>query len=132
MAVGNTLSIDDYQIAKRDAAIVVPLDFKEPLPQPTPDLETAKADLARAGYAILTGAVLPEKVGLAREVLASEIAKEEAADINRVSQFFVDPDAKNRRLDRLPDRHPVFLELLEQPARPLVRESIVESSRASR
>ena len=115
MAVGNTLSIDDYQIAKGDAAIVVPLDFKEPLPQPTPDLETAKADLARAGYAILTGAVLPEKVGLAREVLASEIAKEEAADINRVSQFFVDPDAKNRRLDRLPDRHPVFLELLEQP-----------------
>ena len=115
MAVGNTLSIDDYQTAKKDAAVVVPLDFKEPLPQPTPDLDTAKADLARAGYAILTGSVLTDKVELARQVLATEIAKEEAADINRVSQFFVDPDAKNRRLDRLPDRHPVFLELLEQP-----------------
>lgn len=115
MAVGNTLSIDDYQTAKKDAAVVVPVDFKEPLPQPTPSLEPAKADLARAGYAILTGAVLPDKVELARQVLAAEIAKEEAADVTRVSQFFVDPDAKNRRLDRLPDRHPVFLELLEQP-----------------
>jgi ectoine hydroxylase-related dioxygenase (phytanoyl-CoA dioxygenase family) len=93
----------------------VPLDFKEALPQPTPDLETAKADLKRAGYAILTGAILPDKVDLVRQIVASEIAREEAADINRVSQFFVDPDAKNRRLNRLPDRHPVFCELLEQP-----------------
>lgn len=116
MAVGNSLSIDDYQTAKREAAVVVPLDFKEALPQPTPDLETAKADLDRAGYAILTGAVLPHKVELARQVVASEIAREEAADLSNVSQFFVDPDAKNRRLNRLPDRHPVFCELLEEPA----------------
>lgn len=115
MSVGSTLSIDDYQTSRRDAAVVVPLDFDEALPQPTPDLETAKADLQRAGYAILTGAILPNKVELARQTLAAEIAREEAADIGRVSQFFVDPDAKNRRLDRLPDRHPVFLELLEQP-----------------
>lgn len=114
MAVGNTLSTDAYQATKSDA-VVVPVDFDGPLPQPTPDLATAKADLARAGYAILTGAVLPDKVDLARRVIDSEIAREEAADVTRVSQFFVDPDAKNRRLDRLPDRHPVFLELLEQP-----------------
>ncbi|NIJ17914.1 phytanoyl-CoA dioxygenase family protein [Sphingobium vermicomposti] len=115
MSVGNTLSVDEYKVGRNKAAMVVPVDFQGPLPQPTPDLETAKANLERAGYAILTGAVLPDKVELARQVLASEIAKEEAADVNRVSQFFVDPDAKNRRLDRLPDRHPVFLELLEQP-----------------
>ena len=115
MSVGNTISIDDYQTEQMQATVVVPLDFQDALPQPTPDLETAKADFERAGYAILTGAILPDKVELARQVLASEIAREEAADITRVSQFFVDPDAKNRRLDRLPDRHPVFLELLEQP-----------------
>ena len=63
MAVGDTLSIDDYQTAKREAAVVVPVDFKEPLPQPTADLATAKADLARAGYAILTGAILPVNSG---------------------------------------------------------------------
>jgi hypothetical protein len=114
MAVGNTLTTDTYQATKHDA-VVVPLDFVGPLPLPTPDLATAKADLARAGYAILTGAVLPDKVELARSILAAEIAREEAEDVSRVSQFFVDPDAKNRRLDRLPDRHPVFLELLEQP-----------------
>ena len=114
MSVGNTLTTVAYQATKGDA-VVVPLDFASALPQPTPDMATAKADLARAGYAILTGAVLPDKVELARSVLAAEIAREEAADISRVSQFFVDPDAKNRRLDRLPDRHPVFLELLEQP-----------------
>ena len=115
MAIGNTLSIDDYQTTRNEAALVVPLDFREPLPQPTADLATAKSDLERAGYAILTGAVLPDKVELVRRVVASEIAREEAADISRVSQFFVDPDAKNRRLDRLPDRHAVFCELLEQP-----------------
>lgn len=115
MAVGDTISIDDYQTTGKQASVVVPLDFAGPLPQPTPDLETAKADLERAGYAILTGAVLPDKVEIARSALAAEIAREEAADVTRVSQFFVDPDAKNRRLDRLPDRHPVFLELLEQP-----------------
>jgi ectoine hydroxylase-related dioxygenase (phytanoyl-CoA dioxygenase family) len=115
MSVGDSLSIDDYQTARREAAVVVPLDFKEALPQPTPDLETAKADLQRAGYAILTGAILPDKVELARRVVASEIAREEAIDLSQVSQFFVDPDAKNRRLYSLPDRHPVFLELIEHP-----------------
>lgn len=115
MAVGNTISVDEYSNVRKKAAVFEPLDFDGPLPQPTPDLEMAKADLERAGYAILTGAILPDKVQLAREVLASEIAREEAADIARVSEFFVDPDAKNRRLDSLPDRHPIFLELLEQP-----------------
>ena len=115
MAVGNTISIDDYQVARPQASVVVPMDFEGHLPEPTSSLATAKADLERAGYAILTGAVLPDKIELARSALAAEIAREEAADVTRVSQFFVDPDAKNRRLDRLPDRHPVFLELLEQP-----------------
>ena len=115
MADAKTLSTDDHMAARRDTSVVVPLAFDGPLPQPTSDLEIAKADLARAGYAILKGAVLPDKVNLAREVIAAEIAREEAEDVNRVSRFFVDPDAKNRRLHRLPDRHPVFLELLEQP-----------------
>jgi ectoine hydroxylase-related dioxygenase (phytanoyl-CoA dioxygenase family) len=116
MAVGNTIAQDDFKVARTEPAVVIPLDFEGPLPKPTPDIETAKADLDRAGYAILTGAILPDKVELARQVLMSEIAREEALDVTRVSQFFVDPDAKNRRLDRLPYRHPVFLELLEQPA----------------
>jgi ectoine hydroxylase-related dioxygenase (phytanoyl-CoA dioxygenase family) len=115
MAVGNTVSTDEYKSAKRKGAITVPVDFKESLPKPTASLEVVKADLERAGYAILTGAVLPDRVEFTRQVLAAEIAREEAADVSRVSQFFVDPDAKNRRLDRLPDRHPVFRELLEQP-----------------
>lgn len=115
MAIGQTISIDNYQAAQREGAVSLPIDFNEPLPQPTPDIEVAKVDLQRAGYAILTGAVLPNKVDLVREVLATEIAREEEADISRVSRFFVDPDAKNRRLDRLPDRHPVFRELVEQP-----------------
>ena len=114
MAIGDTLSTDLYQGVSRDA-VVVPLDFAGPLPQPTPDLAIAKADYERAGYAILTGAVLPDKVDLARTAVNSEIAREEAVDVSRVSEFFVDPDARNRRLDRLPDRHPVFLELIEHP-----------------
>ena len=68
MAVGNSVAIEDYQTARRGSAVVVPMDFDEPLPQPTADLETAKADLRRAGYAILTGAVV---VGVLLEYLAT-------------------------------------------------------------
>lgn len=115
MAIGDTVRTDEYQVAPNTATVTVPLDFSDPLPEPTDDLKRAKADLARAGYAILTGAVLPDKVELARKVVADEIAREEAADASSVSDFFVDPDSLNRRLYRLPDRHPVFCELLEAP-----------------
>lgn len=115
MAVGDSLSIDEYGMHVAPTAKTVPIDPTITLPLPTPHLETAKADLDRAGYAILIDAIADDMVHTARQVLADEIAREEAIDRNRVSKFFVDPDAKNRRLNRLPDRHKVFRDILENP-----------------
>ncbi|MEV0043983.1 phytanoyl-CoA dioxygenase family protein [Nocardia rhamnosiphila] len=94
---------------------VVPLDFAGPLPKPTPHLEQAKADLDRAGYAILSGALPAETVREARQVLADEIAREAAIDEDSVSGGVFDPDKKNRRLSRLPNRHHLFRDILEHP-----------------
>ena len=115
MAVGDSLSMDEYKLTLASAEKTVPLDPNLVLPKPTSDLETAKADLKRAGYAILTDVFPEEVVRTARQVLADEIKREEAIDQSRVSKFFVDPDAKNRRLNRLPDRHEVFRQILEHP-----------------
>jgi ectoine hydroxylase-related dioxygenase (phytanoyl-CoA dioxygenase family) len=115
MAVGDSLSMDEHAMHIAPAATRVPVDPGIVLPRPTADLETAKADLDRAGYAILTNAIGAETTRSARQVLAAEIAREEAIDQDRVSKFFVDPDAKNRRLNRLPDRHRVFRDILEHP-----------------
>lgn len=115
MAIGDSVKMEDYSAYKTAAVKVVPLDFEGPLPKPTPSIETAKADLDRAGYAILAGVLTDDQVRTAREVLTSEIAREEVLDENRVRRFFVDPDSKNRRLYRLPDRHPLFRDILEHP-----------------
>ena len=114
MAVGSSLSMEDYQLAP--TTTVVPVDVSIRLPRPTDDIETVKSDLERAGYAILTNAVASDLARTARQVVADEIAREEAIDPNLVSRFFVDPDAKNRRLNRLPDRHKVFRDILEHPS----------------
>lgn len=116
MAIGDSVQMDDYAAYKTSAVKLVPLDFDGPLPQPTPDLGAAKADLDRAGYAILTDVLTRDQVREARQVLTSEIAREEALDENRVRRFFVDPDSKNRRLYRLPDRHRLLRDILEHPA----------------
>lgn len=113
MAIGDSVKMEDYSAYKTAAEKVVALDFDGPLPAPTASIETAKADLDRAGYAILTGVLSADQVRTARRVLTSEIAREEALDEDRVRRFFVDPDSKNRRLYRLPDRHPLFREILE-------------------
>ena len=116
MAVGGSIAMDDYKLNSASPTKVVPVDVNITLPQPTNDIEVVKADLERAGYAILTNAVPMDVTRTARQVVADEIAREEAIDENRVARFFVDPDAKNRRLNRLPDRHKVFRDILENPS----------------
>jgi ectoine hydroxylase-related dioxygenase (phytanoyl-CoA dioxygenase family) len=115
MAVGEAKRKEDYHANEAPRRQVVPLDFDGPLPQPTRSLDVVKADLDRAGYAILADALSPEEVREARQVLVDEIAREEAIDENRVRRFFTDPDDKNRRLSRLANRHKWFRDFLEHP-----------------
>lgn len=116
MAVGQALRKEDYQDNGQPRVKTVPVDFTGELPKPTRDMDQVHADLARAGYAILADVLQPDEVREFRQVLADEIAREEAIDVNRVSGFFTDPDAKNRRLTRLPNRHRWFRDVLEHPA----------------
>jgi len=115
MAVGDALKQGEYTDTSAPAVRNVPLDFSGPLPQPTADKAQARADLARAGYAILTGVLTEAEAGEVRQVLIDEIAREEAIDPNRVSGFYTDPDSTNRRLSDLPSRHKWFRDLLEHP-----------------
>ena len=115
MAIGNAVQMDDYNENSAPAVKVVSVDFAGPLPKPTSDIETVKADLDRAGYAILTNVLTQDQVREARQVLVDEIAREEAIDENRVRRFFTDPDDLNRRLSRLPNRHHYFRDFLEHP-----------------
>jgi ectoine hydroxylase-related dioxygenase (phytanoyl-CoA dioxygenase family)/MFS family permease len=92
--------------------------FDGQLPRPTSNLDAAKADLAVVGYAIVTGALNSDEVREARHALATEIAREESIDPRAVHRWecdALDPDDTNRRLKRLPDRHPLFRSVLEQP-----------------
>ena len=115
MAIGDAVQMGDYQENSASVVKVVPVEFDGPLPRPTRSLETVRADLDRAGYAILAGVLTPEEVRDARQVLVDEIAREEAIDENRVRRFFTDPDDTNRRLSRLPNRHRWFRDFLEHP-----------------
>jgi ectoine hydroxylase-related dioxygenase (phytanoyl-CoA dioxygenase family) len=115
MATGNSAPMDAFAAYKKPAVKHVPVDFDGPLPQPTRDVQTAKADLDRAGYAMLLNVLTGEQAREVRQIVASEIAREEAIDENRVRHFFVDPDSKNRRLYRLPDRHRLFRDIIEHP-----------------
>jgi ectoine hydroxylase-related dioxygenase (phytanoyl-CoA dioxygenase family) len=99
-------------------AVAVALDFEGPLPGPTSDLDRAKADVARAGYAIVLDVMSADDVRRARRALVAEIAADEAMDarlVHRWESEGLDPDATNRRLKRLPDRHPLFRSVLEHP-----------------
>lgn len=115
MAIGDSIQMEDYSANSAPIVTRVAVDFDGPLPKPTRDIERAKADLDRAGYAILSDVLTLEKVCDARQILVDEIAREEAIDVNRVSRFFTDPDDKNRRLGRLPNRHRWFRDFLEHP-----------------
>jgi ectoine hydroxylase-related dioxygenase (phytanoyl-CoA dioxygenase family) len=115
MAIGDSVPMDVFAASLKPAARVIPLDFSGALPKPTRSIKTAKSDLDRAGYAILTDVLTREQAREAREVLVAEIAREEALDENRVRHFYVDPDSKNRRLNRLPDRHALFRDILQHP-----------------
>jgi ectoine hydroxylase-related dioxygenase (phytanoyl-CoA dioxygenase family) len=115
MAIGNSVQMEDYNENSAPTTKVASIDFCGPLPKPTRDLERVKADLDHAGYAILADVLTQEEVREARQVLVDEIAREEAIDENRVRRFFTDPDDKNRRLSRLPDRHRWFRDFLEHP-----------------
>ena len=119
MATDDSLLIDNPKDSELPPVRVVPLDFDGPLPTPTPSIDAAKADLDRAGYAILTDVLSRDEVREARQALADEIAREEAIDESRVHRFELeglDPDDTNRRLKRLPDRHRLFRAPLEHPA----------------
>jgi len=115
MAIGDAVQMEDYVDNSAPVAKVVPVDFGGPLPQPTRSLDTVRYDLDRAGYAILSDVLTQDEVREARQVLVDEIAREEAIDENRVRRFFTDPDDKNRRLSRLPNRHRWFRDFLEHP-----------------
>jgi len=115
MAIGDAVQMEDYTTNAAPVVKHVPVEFDGPLPRPTRDMDEVKADLDRAGYAILADVLSSAEVADARQVLISEIAREEAIDVNRVSRFFTDPDDKNRRLSRLPNRHRWFRDFLEHP-----------------
>jgi ectoine hydroxylase-related dioxygenase (phytanoyl-CoA dioxygenase family) len=115
VAIGDSVQMDDYKDNSARALKVVPVSFDGALPQPTRSLDTVCADLERAGYAILVDVLTRGEVREARQALVDEIAREEAIDENRVRRFFTDPDDKNRRLGRLPNRHRCFRDLLEHP-----------------
>ena len=115
MAIGDAVRMDDYKDNSAPAVKVVAVDFDGPLPKPTRNLDDVRADLDRAGYAILTDVLTPDEARAARQVLVDEIAREEAIDENRVRRFFTDPDDQNRRLSRLPNRHRVLRDFLEHP-----------------
>ncbi|WP_380879246.1 hypothetical protein ACFB49_21180 [Sphingomonas sp. DBB INV C78] len=115
MAIGDAVRMEDYKDNHAATIRRVPVAFEGPLPRPTRSLEQVKIDLDQAGYAILTDVLTADEVREARQVLVDEIAREEAIDENRVRRFFTDPDDKNRRLSRLPNRHHWFRDFLEHP-----------------
>jgi ectoine hydroxylase-related dioxygenase (phytanoyl-CoA dioxygenase family) len=115
MAIGDATAMGDYKDSSAPVRKTVRVPFDGPLPKPTSDIEQVYADLDRAGYGILTGVLSDSEWREARQVLVDEIAREEAIDENRVRRFFTDPDDKNRRLSRLPNRHKWFRDFLEHP-----------------
>lgn len=115
MAIGDAVVQGDYTDNSAPVRRHIPLAFDGPLPRPTRDVDQAKADLDRAGYAIVRDVLAPGEWREARQVLADEIAREEAIDENRVRRFYTDPDDRNRRLNRLPNRHKWFRDFLEHP-----------------
>ena len=113
MATGNAKQQEQNTTPK--PAKVIPVDTSIELPQPTRSLEQVKADLDRAGFAILEGVLTDAESREVRDIVDSEIRREEALDENTVRRFYTDPDAKNRRLSRLPNRHKWLRDLLEHP-----------------
>ena len=57
------------------------MEFGRDLPQPTRDLETAKADLSEAGYCVIDLALPKEQLGLVRERLEEQALAEQQAGI---------------------------------------------------
>lgn len=96
-------------------AKVVPVDTSIELPRPTRSMDQVTADLGRAGFAIFEDALTSDQAKAMRDVLDSEIRREEALDENSVRRFYTDPDDKNRRLSRLPNRHKLLRDILEHP-----------------
>lgn len=115
MAIGNATKQGEYAAQSTSVQRVVAVDESIPLPRPTRDVEQAKADLDRAGYAIMEGVLTEAEAREIRDIVAAEIAREEAIDENRVRRFYTDPDDKNRRLSRLPNRHRWLRDILEHP-----------------
>lgn len=116
MAIGNSAQqTDEFRDNSQVHQKIIPVAFDGPLPQPTTDIDVVKSDLARAGYAIMRDVLKPDEVKEFRQVLVDEIAREEALDESRVRRFYTDPDDKNRRLSRLPNRHRWFRDVLEHP-----------------
>jgi ectoine hydroxylase-related dioxygenase (phytanoyl-CoA dioxygenase family) len=115
MAVGNSVKQDTWTGGQAPKARHVKLQYEGPLPQPTRDLEQIKRDYESAGYAIYEAALCPEEAVEVRGIVDAELRRDEAANQDKVSRFYTDPDDKNRRLQNLPDRHKWFQDLLEHP-----------------
>jgi len=102
-------------MAGPDPRPVKALEFDGPLPRPTTDMDQIRADLNRAGYAIAAEVFTTQTARDMRDYLATEIAKDEAIDEERVRRFFTDSDDLNRRMSgaQLVNRHPFFRDILE-------------------
>jgi ectoine hydroxylase-related dioxygenase (phytanoyl-CoA dioxygenase family) len=115
MAVGNAKRQMATGMAGPDPRPVKALEFDGPLPRPTTDMDQIRADLNRAGYAIAAEVFTTQTARDMRDYLATEIAKDEAIDEERVRRFFTDSDDLNRRMSgaQLVNRHPFFRDILE-------------------
>jgi Protein involved in biosynthesis of mitomycin antibiotics/polyketide fumonisin len=125
MAIGNAKRQMMPGMVQADTRPLKSLDFDGPLPKPTKDLDQIRADLDRAGYAIAAEAFSAQTARDMRDFLATEIAKDEAIDEERVRRFYTDNDDLNRRMSgaELVNRHRFFRDILEWPmALQLTRE----------
>ncbi|MBT6512269.1 MAG: phytanoyl-CoA dioxygenase family protein [Alphaproteobacteria bacterium] len=90
-------------------------------PEPTGDIEQAKADLDRHGFCILTGAIPAETAAAVQDRLVDQAAAERERDIDTHSAFVEPDDDVNQWVFMLPNKGDIFRELVNNAsARALV------------
>jgi ectoine hydroxylase-related dioxygenase (phytanoyl-CoA dioxygenase family) len=115
MATNNATEQMSAQLARQDTRPLKPLDFDQPLPKPTTDLERIRRDLSIAGYAIAADVVSGAEAFAMRDFLNAEIEREEKSKQNKVRGYYTDNDDLNRRMSGalLVNRHKFFRDILE-------------------
>lgn len=96
-------------------------------PRPTTDLDTARADLDRHGFALVAGALSATEAADVRTRLLAAIEASEADGVPTRGYPF-DPDEKNERVFHLFNLDPIFVDLIQRPlALDFVRHLLGES-----